>query len=492
MTPQQLKDSILQLAIEGKLVPQIESEGNAEDLFKQIQKEKAELIKRGLIKREKPLDPIAEDEIPFDIPQSWKWVRTGEIGSWASGATPSRSNPSYYGGSIPWLKTGDLTDGYITDTSERITEKALAESSVRINPVGSILMAMYGATIGKLGILKIPATTNQACCACVVFNGVSGKYLFYYLMSMRKQYIGMAEGGAQPNISKEKIVSSLFPLPPLAEQKRIVAKIEELLPMVDKYGEAYNQLVELEKQFPTDLKKSVLQYAMKGKLVPQIDSEGNGEDLYKQIQKEKTELIKKGAIKKEKPLGPITDDEIPFDIPQSWKWVRLDEICTYIHRGKSPKYGKSDLPIIAQKCNQWDGLHLDRCLFADKDSISSYTEERFVKSGDIIINSTGGGTVGRTGFITESVLANGRYVCDSHITTVRCANQIHSRFYYYFLVSPIIQVGVEERCSGSTNQIELGTDTVKNYLVPLPPLAEQKRIVDKIEELFSIIDKKQA
>lgn len=232
--PEDMKKSILQYAIQGKLVEQRTEEGTAEELYQQIQDEKQKLIKEGKIKKEKPLAEITEDEIPFDIPDSWKWVRVGEMGSWASGATPSRTNPKFYGGNIPWLKTGDLNDGYIDDVPEYITDSALAKTSVRLNPSGSVLMAMYGATIGKLGILNKPMTTNQACCACITFNGIFNRYLFYFLMSQRHTYLRMAEGGAQPNISKEKIVSSLMPLPPLDEQHRIVAKIEELLPYCDR------------------------------------------------------------------------------------------------------------------------------------------------------------------------------------------------------------------------------------------------------------------
>ena len=234
MTPEQLKASILQYAIQGKLVEQRAEEGTGEELYQQIQAEKQRLIAEKKIKKEKPLAEISEDEIPFDIPESWKWVKVGNVGSWSSGATPSRTNPAYYGGTIPWLKTGDLNDGFIKEIPEFITDLALEKTSVRLNPVGSVLMAMYGATIGKLGILDISATTNQACCACIPYEGIHNKYLFYYLMSMRRSYIGMAEGGAQPNISKEKIVNSLIPIPPLAEQKRIVAKIEELLPLCER------------------------------------------------------------------------------------------------------------------------------------------------------------------------------------------------------------------------------------------------------------------
>jgi type I restriction enzyme S subunit len=181
-----------------------------------------------------PREEIPDDEKPFEIPESWEWVRLGEVGSWSAGATPSRTRPDYYGGNIPWLKTGDLNDGYVTEIPETITELALAKTSVRLNPVGSVLMAMYGATIGKLGILQVAATTNQACCACIPCSEIYNRYLFYFLKGYRKSFIKMGEGGAQPNISKEKIVRTLFPLPSLAEQKRIVAKIEELLPLCDR------------------------------------------------------------------------------------------------------------------------------------------------------------------------------------------------------------------------------------------------------------------
>lgn len=232
--PEDMKKSILQYAIQGKFVEQRLEEGTGAELYKQMQAEKQRLIKEKKIKKEKQLAEITDDEIPFDIPETWIWIRVGDVGSWGSGATPPRTNPAYYGGSIPWLKTGDLNDGFIKEVPEFITELALEKTSVRLNPVGSVLMAMYGATIGKLGILEIPVTTNQACCACIPYAGMYNKYLFYYLMSMRQTYIGMAEGGAQPNISKEKIVNSILPLPPLEEQHRIVAKLEEILPLCER------------------------------------------------------------------------------------------------------------------------------------------------------------------------------------------------------------------------------------------------------------------
>ena len=244
------KKAILQEAVQGKLVPQIASEGNARDLLEEIRKERLSHgldfanAKSGKRKSKKetalagsnPCD-ITEEEIPFDIPENWCWCRLGEIGDWKAGSTPSRSNPELYNGNIPWLKTGDLTDGDINEIPECISKKALESCSMRLNPIGSVLIAMYGATIGKLGILKIEATTNQACCACVPYNGIYNKYLFYYLMSQKKDFTEKAEGGAQPNISREKLVVHLLPLPPYEEQKRIVDTIEKMLPLCEKLGE---------------------------------------------------------------------------------------------------------------------------------------------------------------------------------------------------------------------------------------------------------------
>lgn len=229
--PDDMKKSLLQYAIEGKLVPQRKEEGTAKDLLVKIRAEKAQLIKEKKIKKSKPLPEITDEEKPFDIPDSWEWVRLGELGEWCSGATPSRQHPEYFGGNIPWLKTGDLNDGYIKKVPESITNEGFQHSSTKINPIGSVLIAMYGATIGRLGILQIPATTNQACCACELFYGTYNKYLFYFLLANRKNFIKQGAGGAQPNISKAKIIDTTMPLPPMEEQHRIVAKLEELLPL---------------------------------------------------------------------------------------------------------------------------------------------------------------------------------------------------------------------------------------------------------------------
>ena len=218
----QTKSKVLDLAIHGKLVPQDPNEEPAIELLKRINP-KAEII--------------TDNGHYQKLPDGWCLTILGSIGTWQSGATPSRLRKDYYGGNIPWLKTGDLNDGIITNIPEFITEKALEETSVKLNPTDSILIAMYGATIGKIGILSFPATTNQACCACLDYK-IDKMYIFYFLLSNRINFVSMGGGGAQPNISKEKIVNTTFPLPPLAEQKRIVSKIEELFHQLDMIEES--------------------------------------------------------------------------------------------------------------------------------------------------------------------------------------------------------------------------------------------------------------
>ena len=241
-----IRKSILQEAIQGKLVPQIGEEGTAKELLEQIKAEKQKLVKEGKLKKSalatsiiykgddnKYYEQIGKtclditELIPFEIPNSWTWARMGQIGDWGAGSTPQRSNQDYYGGNILWLKTGELNNGVICDTEERITQRAFQECSLRMNKIGDVLIAMYGATIGKLAIVGKELTTNQACCGCtpyVVYNW----FLFYFLMASRDTFIKKGEGGAQPNISRVKLVEHLIPLPPLNEQKRIVERIETL------------------------------------------------------------------------------------------------------------------------------------------------------------------------------------------------------------------------------------------------------------------------
>ena len=228
------KSRVLDLAVRGKLTEQRPEEGSAEELLERIREEKQRLIAEGKLKKEKPLPEITEDEIPFDIPAGWKWVRLGEIGTWQAGCTPDTTRKDFYeNGTIPWINSADLTDGYIDTITHYVTEKAFAEKKMRLNKTGAVCVAMYGATIGKTGILTVDATTNQAVCVCNLLSSMDSKYLFYFLQFHKPFFVMKGFGGAQPNISKEKIENTPFPLPLLAEQKRIAEKIEQIFGTLD-------------------------------------------------------------------------------------------------------------------------------------------------------------------------------------------------------------------------------------------------------------------
>ena len=234
MIAEKLRKAILQAAMQGKLTEQLPEDGDARDLLAEIQNEKKRKIKAGEIKAAKPLPPIDPEEVPYEIPSNWTWTRLGEVGDWRAGTTPKRGTRKYYAdGRIPWLVTGDLNDGLVAGTKENVTQAALDETSLVLHRKGTVLMAMYGATIGKLGILEIEATTNQACIACAPEKGVFNWYLFYYLLTARDQFRLLGAGGAQPNISKEKIVPFPFSLPSLSEQSRIVEFLDQLIPLCD-------------------------------------------------------------------------------------------------------------------------------------------------------------------------------------------------------------------------------------------------------------------
>ena len=321
MDTNKLRQKILDLAIHGKLVPQDPNDEPASVLLERIKAEKERLIKEGKIKRSKKSAKTSDtphyENVPFEVPGNWMWTTLGNIGTWQAGGTPSRSNKSYYCGNIPWLKTGDLNDGLITNIPEKITEDAVANSSAKINPAGSVLIAMYGATIGKLGILTFPATTNQACCACIEYFAITQHYLFYFLLSHRDIFIAKGGGGAQPNISKEIIVNTAIPLPPLAEQERIVTEIERWLTLIDQIEQDKTDLQIVIKQ----AKSKILDLAIHGKLVPQNPNDEPASELLKRIN----------------PKAEITCDKGHYmQIPNGWAICKIASIAN-ITNGKSQK-----------------------------------------------------------------------------------------------------------------------------------------------------------
>ncbi len=433
------------------------------------------------------------DEIPFEIPDGWEWVRLGSIGDWGSGATPSRTIPEYYGGDIPWLKTGDLNDGYIEYIPEKISRFALEKTSVRLNPTGSVLIAMYGATIGKVGILTLPATTNQACCACLPIE-IYNEYLFYFLMSQKVSFVKQGEGGAQPNISKEKIVATLMPLPSLAEQYRIVAKIKELLPYVERYGEACSAANSLNASFPDLLKKSILQEAVQGKLVPQDENDEPASVLLERIRTEKQELIKAGKIKKDKNESIIfrrdnshyeklngiercIDDEIPFEIPENWQWVKLNNIASS-SLGKTLDKSKNAGNFHPYLCSinvYWDRIDLSKIKEAKFEDFE--LKKYRLHPGDLLICE--GGDVGRSFVWNDNI----EIYYQNALHRVRFYDNI-SPYFFKYVIEFYKGIGIiEEHSKGITIKHLVQTE-LNNILFPLPPISEQYKIVKVIEKLL--------
>ena len=394
--------------------------------------------------------------MPFEVPKGWVWTTLGEIGNWQSGATPSRMQKEYYEGTIPWLKTGDLNDGLITEIPEKITEKALEETSVRLNPSGSVLIAMYGATIGKVGILTYPATTNQACCACIDYK-INQMFLFYYLLANRETFVSIGGGGAQPNISKEKIVSFPLPLPPLAEQQRIVAEVEHWLALIDTIEQGKTDLQDSIKQ----VKSKILDLAIHGKLVPQDPSDEPASELLKRIN----------------PKAQIPCDNGHY--PSMWHIAMLGDLFTH-NTGKAlnsaNKEGKLKDYLTTSNVywNRFDFSVVKQMPFKENE-----LDKCTVVKGDLLVCE--GGDVGRSAIWTYDY-----NICiQNHIHRLRSKEGVYTPFYYYVLKSYKDHNLIGGKGIGL---LGLSSKELHKILFPVPPLAEQKRIVQKIEELFSLLD----
>ena len=392
--------------------------------------------------------------MPYKIPCNWCWTTLGEIGTWQAGATPSRAQKDYYGGNIPWLKTGDLTDGYIYEIPETITNKALEETSVKLNPTGSVLIAMYGATIGKIGILTFPATTNQACCACVDYKAVTQKYLFYFLLSHKEEFIRLGGGGAQPNISKEKIVETFIPIPPIAEQGRLVNEIEKLFSLVgmlDSNTDKLRRYIALEKE-------NILHLAITGKLLPQEPADEPAITLLKKIN----------------PNYIPCDNRHYRQLPDSWETCQLKDIFD-ITMGQSPAgdtiNGKYGTEFHQGKINFTNKYLAESAQYTTTPSKIAAPESLLlcVRAPVGIVN------------ITKREICIGRGLC-----SLRPKYDIDSLYWLYMLST--LKDYFEENATGSTFKAISG-DIIRNASIPFPPLSEQRRILSKINELFCLLDK---
>ena len=471
-----LKAKILDLAVRGKLTEQRPEEGSAEELLERIREEKQRLIAEGKLKKEKPLPDITEDEIPFNIPVGWKWVRLGEIGTWQAGCTPDTTRKDFYeNGTIPWINSADLTDGYIDTITHYVTEKAFAEKKMRLNKTGAVCVAMYGATIGKTGILTVDATTNQAVCVCNLLSSMDSKYLFYFLQFHKPFFVMKGFGGAQPNISKEKIENTPFPLPPLAEQKRIVEKIEAIFKQADIIEE--NRLAL--KTAVRHTKSRVLDLAIRGKLTEQRPEEGSAEELLERIREEKQRRIAEGKLKKEKPLPEITEEEIPFDIPAGWKWVT----------GKDIFYPMSSCKPQGESFRYIDIESIDNKKHKIKDArtvLSAHAPSRasrFIGEGNVLFSLVRP-YLQNIAYVdkkfSDCIASTGFFVC-------KAKPIIYPKYMYFLMLSKYVIDGLNSFMKGD-NSPSINCDNIFGFLFPLPPLAEQKRIVEKIEQIFDTLD----
>ncbi len=491
MNAQDLKSSILQRAIEGKLVPQRQEEGTAKELLAEIRAEKARLIKEKKIKKSKPLPEITDEEKPFDIPDSWEWARLGNLVSVLGGKRiPAGCKLTEIDTGHKYIRVSDMKNGsvvlssiqYISeDIYQKIRKYTISENDIYITVAG---------TIGRIG--TIPHELNNANLTenadKLVIYKMEKKFLCLALQSpfIQSQIKSVTTKVGQPKLAIKRIENFIVPVPPLMEQHRIVAKIGELQPDIDAYDKAQTKLRTIEQRFPDAMKKSLLQYAIEGKLVPQRKEEGTAKDLLAEIRTEKARLVKEKKIKKSKPLPAITDDEKPFDIPDNWEWVHLDDIVIKdIKRGKSPTYTvKSNILVFAQKCNTKKGyIDLSLAKFLDEEKFKKYPATEYMINDDIIINSTGTGTLGRVGFFQKENLDD-VIVPDSHVTIIRTSKNSYARYVFYVLKAnqPIF----ERMGEGSTKQKELRPSSLASFVIPLPPLAEQHRIVAKLEELLPL------
>lgn len=476
MTPQQLKASILKYAMQGKLVEQKPEDGTGEDLFCKMQQ---------VSKPNKNVTPIVEEEIPFDIPSSWKWCKFGELVDCSMGKTPPRAEPVWWQNDIHWVSISDMKDyGHISYTKEMVSQKALEEKFGGISTKGTLLMS-FKLTVGRTSILDIDAVHNEAIISIYPYVDTENyfrDYLFY-ILPIVTQWGDSKNAIKGKTLNSKSIANLMIPLAPLNELQRIVAKIEELLPYVDCYAAAYEKLEQFNAKFPEDMKKSILQYAIQGKLVDQRSEEGTGEELYQQIQTEKQRLIKEGKIKKEKPLPEIAEDEIPFDIPESWKWVRIGAL-TYNWGQKTPDSRFCYIDVGSVN-NTSHTLNKENTVVEAKDASSR--AKKIVKKGDVIFATI-------RPYLKNICIIDKNFPCEPIASTafavMHCPEGLLNKYLYYYLLSPTFMrfANARDKAKGVAYPA-IGEKDFFNGIIALPPVAEQKRIVAKLEEILPLCER---
>ncbi len=458
-----LKKSILQYAMQGKLVAQDPNDEPASELLKRIKTEKEQLIKDGKIKKEKPLPKITKDEIPYDLPQGWEWVRLGNIIKISSGnfLPAEKMNQN---GKIP-VYGGNGINGY---HDEYLIDKP------------TLIIGRVGFYCGCVHLSKGKAwVTDNAFITQFSKNNIDIKFLQWLLIFSD---LGKNDNAtAQPVVSGKKIYPLVVPLPPLAEQKRIVEKLEEILPLVDEYGKNEEILSEMNQKLPKQIRQSILQYAVQGKLAEQNPQDEPASELLKRIKTEKEQLIKDGKIKKEKPLPPITQDEIPYDLPQGWQWCYLNNITTQIHYGYTASAIQSgDVKLVRITDIQDNQIKWDNVPYCD---ISEGNKNKYLlQNNDILIARTGG-TIGKT-YLVKNIMKQAVFA--SYLIRAIPSLHANSEYIKLFMDSPLYWEQLKNFSMG-TGQPNVNGQSLNKLKIPLPPLAEQMRIVAKVEELMSLV-----
>ena len=478
MDTKALRQKILDLAIHGKLVPQDPNDEPASVLLERIKAEKERLIKEGKIKRGKKSAKTSDTpHYSYLLPKGWEWCKLEDIVSFGGGKTPSMDNKEYWdNGKHLWVTSKDMKCSHITNSLMKITKKALEEMT--LYEKGTLLVVTRSGILRHtlpLSILEKPATVNQDLKTISPHIQELSEYL--YVIIKANEHIILKEyhkdGTTVDSIDFDKFRCLPIPLAPIAEQKRIIATAKNWFSLIDQIEQGKADLQTIIKQ----TKSKILDLAIHGKLVPQDPNDEPPIELLKRINPD---------------FKPCDNGHYTFDVPNGWNWCKLNDLCSFLSRGKSPKYSEDDktYPVFAQKCNLKEGgISLEQARFLDPSTINKWDSKYKLQTGDVLVNSTGTETVGRTRLFDESYLGKYPFVVpDSHVAVVRTYEEINSEYVFAYMSSQLIQQYIEDNLAGSTNQKELYIGVLENLYFPFPPINEQQRIVQKIEELFSVLD----
>lgn len=469
MTAQELQNSILQIAVQGKLVPQNSADEPASELLKRIQAEKTIAVDAGIIKKDKKFSEITEAEIPHDIPDTWEWLRLGQLCQLLDGEKMS-------GVKYPYLEAKYLrgkSEGSILE-SGKFVRKETRLILVDGENSGEVFFATEDGYMGStFKVLYIP-------------DAIYAPYVLYFFLLKKQLFRNRKTGSAIPHLNKELFFNLLIPVPPLAEQQRIVEKIEELLPFVNEYDETEKRLTALNSEFPDKLRQSILQQAIQGELTDRDSSDEPARELVKRIKQSKDSLLKAGKIRKEKVLPPISDDEKPFKIPETWEWVRLSDVCN-ISDGthQTPKYVDHGVPFIsAQNVKPYrfiPEIHRD----VSREDYLEYNKVVAPEKGDILMTRVGAG-IGEAAIIDQAF----EFSIYVSLTLIkRYGDELNMEYILHVLNSPQGRKLASRKTLGKgASQGNLNLVFIREFVVPIPPLAEQQRIVDRVNELLAVCE----